>query len=286
MKKSRHIEYIKDSLHILTSSRKKALGIVMLDIIFLLAYGFVRGSPETFGFLSVIYEYLKSFLTLASQQAKELALEAAKQTSIFTIMRDNPVIAHYFWLLVLSLILFALSTYFIYCFIEGAGWHLSFGLANAHAGNKTGFKNFIRQFFVVNIPWFLLFMLYVIVSFIDSFRATTLERLGHQNPLGLKIASIIYLLLIAYFAVISYSLIGTSSSLGILKRALSLGAKKYAEIVPAFALVVLAFVVLNYALIAIGKLSSLLMIIIGIAAVFPVIVLARVYLKRVIGNIA
>ncbi|MDP7457297.1 MAG: hypothetical protein QGH47_01090, partial [Candidatus Woesearchaeota archaeon] len=199
-----HTTEFEKALKIFKSNPGAIFKIILLDIIFLLVYGFVKGSPDLSGFLGKIYEYLKIFLTLTSQKAKDLTLEVARQVSIFSLIDENPLIAKYFYLLLLAFLLFGLVTYFLYSFMQGSSWYL-----NAKLTSETpSYKNYIKQFFKVNILWFLLYVIFIIVGFINSFRFTILERSGTPNPPGLDIFIIVLIIIIAYFGSISYALIG------------------------------------------------------------------------------
>ncbi len=240
-----------------------------LDILFLLVYGFVAGSPESGSFLGKIYEYLSAFFTLTSQSAKELTISYARDPSVIALIHQNPLIAHYFYLLLLAFFLFGLSTYFLYCFFEGSAWY--------HAvGKKVSYRSYVTQFFAVNILWFVIFIVYAAGSFVQDYRQSVLERLGQPNPWGLKFFLIALILAVSYFALVSYCLIGQPE---VMRKAFSTGLKAAKQLVPAYLIILLLFAIINYFLVWIRSFSFSLMVLLGILIIFPAIAWARVFFK-------
>tara|TARA_Y100000310_G_C20695429_1_gene825356 strand:- start:3079 stop:3936 length:858 start_codon:yes stop_codon:yes gene_type:complete len=272
-----HTDQVNKTIELVKNRKKTVAYIVFLDILFLLVYGFVRGAPGASGFLGKIYDFIRIFLTLTSQQAKELTLELARKVSIITLINQNPLIGKYFYSLLILFILFGIAIYFIYSFMQGSSWYLSFKLMH-----PLSYKKFIKQFFLVNIPWFLLYTIFLIVEFVNSYRFTILERAGEANPQGLKIFSIILIIIVFYFAIISYSLIGHYRTKTIFKKTFIIGIKNIKSLIGPFILLGIIFTLINYVIIILGNINFLLMLILGILLLFPTITISRIYLKGVI----
>jgi len=271
----------KKSVQLMNAHKGKVALVAFLDILFLFLYGLIKGSPEISGFLSKIYDFLKIFLTLVSQSSKQFTREIAGQKTVFTLIRENPIIERYFYLLLFTIIIFALFVYFLYSFLEGSNWYLNLKVADS----SLTYTPFVKQFFLVTIPWFILFSIHVIISFINTFRQTVTERLQLDNPIGLQIFLFVYLFTIIYFALISYALIGRYKPLKNIKKTFSLGFKKAKIILPAFLLIVLGTIIINYLLIFLATINFILMFILGILILFPYIFWARIYIKVVINDI-
>ena len=260
---------------------KSTITIVVLDLLFLLLYGFVKGAPEISGFMGKTYQYLKVFLNLISENAKNLTEDAARKISVFELIQQNDIIAQYFYLILLTLFLFAIATYILYSIIEGSAWWHSYKLIN----KEISYKRFIIQFTAITFPFYLGIILLALLSFIDTFRALTLERLQVAAPIGLRIVMLILGLIIIYFGSIAYSLIGKESAWKTVKKSIKIGFKKFHKYFPAFLLIFIVFFLLNFIALFLGNISLIVMLIVGIVLIFPSITWARIYSKLVLDRI-
>tara|TARA_Y100000031_G_scaffold151823_1_gene193772 strand:+ start:206 stop:1054 length:849 start_codon:yes stop_codon:yes gene_type:complete len=276
-----HIKEATNALSLMKDHIRYIVYVVLLDILFLLIYGFVKGAPELTGFLGKTYDYLKVFLTLVSQNAKSITEEVAKKTSVVTLITTNELIRQYFLLLVFTLLLFAVVAYFLYGFIIGSAWYNNTRMLS----NKIGYKEYIKQFYLVTIPFFILFIIHSIISFIETFRQITLERMTLPIPSGLSTFLLLYMLVIFYFALIAYSLIGKYPTKKLLKKTLHIGIKKSKTFFPAFIIMVLVFFIANLLMLYLGSINPYTMLVVGIIVLFPVIAWTRLYAKLVVDRI-
>ena len=67
-------------------------------------------------------------------------------------------------IIILGIIL-AIIVYVLYCLFQGFIWRFSFNLI----GKKREYIPYIKRFFLVNIPWYILFIAYVLINFIFSY---------------------------------------------------------------------------------------------------------------------
>ena len=260
---------------------KSTITIVILDILFLLLYGFIQGAPEISGFIGKTYQYLKVFLNLVSESAKSLTEDAARKVSVLQLIGQNDAIARYFYLIILTLILFAIATYILYVIIEGSAWWHSYKAIN----KQISYKKFITQFSLVSLPFYTGVILLFILSFADTYRAITLERMSLPSPIGLKLFMLFIGLVLIYFGSIAYALIGQESATKTIKKAIHIGFSKAHKYFPAFLVVFIVFFLLNFIALFLGNISPIAMMIVGILLIFPSIAWGRMYSKLVLDKI-
>ncbi len=160
-------------------------------------------------------------------------------------------------------LLFALIVYLVYVIFQSFAWFVSMKIAE----KKVLVWPFFRKFLLFNLFWFLLFVVYNIIDLLNDLSAV----LGSK---GSSIAAVIcnlFLLIIVYFAVISYIRMN-------FKSAFVLGWKKYRQILPSFLVVFLYFFALNIILPPLFNLNYYLGAVLGIVLFLPALVLARVFM--------
>ena len=137
----------------------------------------------------------------------------------------------------------ALVAYPLYCFFHGFLWKFATLL--------RGKAFSVKKFFLVNLLWFPLFCLYLVVNFVFSYFDTVAQRLNPSTfPLLASISNILFFF-IAYFAFLSYAFLSTEKAGASIRKAFSTGFGRKG--VP----LALALVVMTFAMLLISKLSTI-----------------------------
>lgn len=160
-------------------------------------------------------------------------------------------------------LLFALIIYLVYVIFQSFAWFVSMKIV----GKKILVWPFFRKFLLFNLFWFLLFVVYNIIDLLNDLSAA----LGGKGSSAVAVICNLFLLIIVYFAVISYIKLD-------FKSAFVLGWKKYRQILPSFLVVFLYFFALNLVLPAAFNQNYYLGAVLGIVLFLPAIVWARVFM--------
>lgn len=160
-------------------------------------------------------------------------------------------------------LLFVLTVYIVYVIFQSFAWFVSMKIA----GKKVLIWPFFWKFLLFNLFWFLLFVVYNLVDLIADLSAV----LNNKEFSIISIAGNLFLLLIAYFAVISYVRLN-------FKSAFVLGWKKYRQVLPSFLVVFLYFFALNVVLPPLFSVNYYLGAVLGIVLFLPSLVWARVFM--------
>lgn len=160
-------------------------------------------------------------------------------------------------------LLFILIIYLVYVIFQSFAWFVSMKIA----GKKVLVWPFFRKFLLFNLFWFLLFVVYNLIDLLSDLSAV----LGGKGSSAVAVICNLFLLIIVYFAVISYIA-------PYFKSAFVLGWKQYKQILPSFLVVFLYFFVLNVVLPPLFSLNYYLGAVLGIILFLPALVLARIFM--------
>ena len=241
-----------------------------IDLLFLFVFFIVYNF-----FLVNIIDRIISLLMLTGK-----AFEGLTQTDItLNILSNqqqmNSLIANIgFWIFGLI----ALS-YTLYCIFQGTNWFIAHKILK----EKTNFKDYIKRFFGVNILWGISF---VIIAYFYVKAVIYTQVLRIPSNLGIvSIFSAILLIILCYFAFISYILIKKQGFIDAIKKSFSLGTKEFQTIASMYVLLILGFALIDGLLRLLFMINTTLMIIVGIILIFPAIAYARLVIISVIGNL-
>ena len=97
-------------------------------------------------------------------------------------------------------------------------------------------------------------------------------------------ASIISLVVLYYFTLISYSMCYKYKLKELCKKTIKVGVKRIQEISLVILSLAVMFVILNYAIKIISLISVNLMLVVGVILVFPLIAFSRIHLIKIINK--
>jgi len=180
-----------------------------------------------------------------------------------------------FWILVLAVLI-----YLLYCIFQGTSWFIAHKILK----EKTNFKDYIKRFFAVNILWHIAFVI-IAYFYVRALIFTNVLKIS-SNFGTVRIFSLIILIILSYFAFISYVLIKKHKFIESIKKSFSFGIKEFSTIVPMYVLLILGFALIDVLLRLLFMISTTLMIVVGIVLIFPIIVYARIVIISVIENLA
>lgn len=232
-----------------------------LDVLFFIAVGFLTKS--------IVLKMQESLLQIAAVFSAGLS-ELSRSGSVLDVLFSSSALP--FWKSwFLHWLLFMLVIYLVYIVVQSVAWNLSLRII----GKNISFLKYFVSFALLNLFWFLLFIVYNIIDLTGDLRSSMSS--GATISLFSVFAGIL-LIFLAYFAVISYVRLS-------LKKSFIFGCKRYRELVPPYFFVLLYFFILNFVLSKIVLTSYAFAVVAGIVLFVPAIAFARVYLALNINKV-
>lgn len=182
-----------ESFTAIKSNFKLFLLALGFDIVLALLYGFISSA-----YLNKMNEYVYAIghVALSAKGLRESSIMSL--SSIFV----NPDTTGYFWLIGLLLVLLVFSIYFTFSFLFGISTYTAFNISNF---SKTDMLKFVKKFFWINIPWFIILAVYEIFSFYFFFvdnsqvrQSLNLEQSNFGFFGSLILLVIVYLMLVSF----------------------------------------------------------------------------------------
>ena len=188
---------------------------------------------------------------------------------------NSLIISIGFWILGLAVL-----AYLLYCIFQGASWFIAHKIFKT----KTNFKEYIKRFFAVNFIWYVIILI-IAYFYVKAVIYTKVLRIP-SNLGTVGIFSLVILIILSYFAFISYALIKKHGFIDSIKKSFSFGIKEFSTIVPMYVLLILGFALIEVLLRLLFMINTILMIVVGMILIFPFIAYARLVIISVIENLA
>lgn len=179
---------------------------VLVDLVGLIIFIFVNSI-----YIEKIVAALTSFNMHVSRNMEEIMGDLLTKKDIFALMSKYPQIGNDISTVLFLTFLMLLSLFIIYCIFQGISWFFAYKFA----GHKESLSRIMLRFSLVNIPWFLLFMIVSFISLLFSLRAVL-----SSSPVSFTnmISGIISFLFI-YVVVVSYTRLHTKNPFRAVKLA-------------------------------------------------------------------
>ncbi len=226
-------------------------------------------------FLSSIMDRIISLLMLTGKAFQGLTQNEISLNILSNQQQMNSLIINIgFWIFGLVVL-----SYLLYCIFQGASWFIAHKIFKI----KTKPVDYIKRFFAVNFVWY---VMVVIISYFYVKAVIYTQVLRIPSNLGIiNIFSVILLIVICYFAFISYVLIKKHGFIDSIKKSFSLGIKEFPTIASMYVLFILGFIIIDFILRLLFMININLMIIVGIILIFPVIAYMRLAIISVIESL-
>ncbi len=255
---SYQINNLKQSFELLTKSPFYLAFPIFIDIIFLLAIGFV-GSI----FTTKAIPYLQNLATIQTQ-ATDTSAMIAQQTQLASTLTH----------VILILLQIVLAVFILWIIFQGINWFLAVKCVK----KKVNLKKYSLNFIVINIIWILLTA--IIAKF---FFEITLKNLLSTTPIVsqslINIITILILIIILYFLFIGHAISYKYNLKDFLKNIFKTGVKDFKKIILAYITLIILFFIANY-IVKLFSLSFASMIIAGIIILMPLITFSRIFIIK------
>lgn len=182
---------LEESLKSIFKNKKNVFIALGFDIVLMLIYVFV-----TLRYTGKMTQFGEHIFSVALSAKGVKATASPTFTSIFV----NPFTTGSILLIMLLMMLYAISLYFIFSYLFGVSTYICF---NINKIDKKDMMRFVKRIFIINIPWAVVLFIYSLLSMYVAFVNTVRERMnmgtwwGNYVMLGLIIL-IMYLILVSY----------------------------------------------------------------------------------------
>lgn len=191
----------------------------MIDIAFFIALAFAHYEilKRLAGFVQVLMEELQNTLAGAIAQEDITQFKPA-------LMKSAGFLTAYHQILKFIIILL-IAVFLIWIVFKSINWYL----ANRIVKGKINFKSYAKYFALYSLLWFFGLIL-ILAIFVSLTSYSTSQMLPLIGQTGTKILTAVLILVLAYFAFISFALIPKVK----FKEVFIKGAKKWKQIIPAY----------------------------------------------------
>ena len=268
LKKSATPDAAKAALKAIIDSPFLLFCAAVIDILFFVALGGILGF-----FSERILYYVTHAGNLVSSYSQGLSA-ADSPASIMGLLSNAgamPSAQQAAWL---TLGLFA-ALFSAYCLFQGTAWFLASRMGNNRNKQAVHWAGFIREFAVITLPWFALFIIYnAIIIWIDysGFLPETITRFA---------VLMIFFCIAFYFVMPAYASIGICEQRSLVKRAFRIGIRKAGYFLPAYLLIIAAVIAINIFLALVQTASSTLLLAGGALIFIPFMTWTRVFIEAV-----
>lgn len=191
--------------------------------------------------------------------------------------------------IVLAGLLMILLCYLSYVIFEGASWRMSRIFA---VKERIGYIEYLKKFSLLNLFWLILFLAYEAFSFFIDFKygsiGQAVQESAAQNTtlIILKVLSWLFLIIVLYFASVSYPLIRKEdSATGIIRKAFALGYRKIDYLAPRMAFAIILLLIVDMLVVLTSRISMGVMILLGVLILLPALIWTRIYMHIIMKNI-
>jgi hypothetical protein len=226
------------------------------DVFFFLVYGFLTRP---------VRDKIIEHIVIIGGKLSQLATETIK-TSYFKLLWTESVKPYTTQMLFLLLI-FLIMVWVLYCVFQGTTWWI----CRTIAGKKEAYQKYLITFTKLNIVWGLLFVIYLALDTYVDLKNALLKAVT-QQPAGQSILLIIYLIIVIYFALISYST-------GKLRNIFKTG-KNLKQTIPPMLLSFVLILIIHFIVKLAGMINAIAALIIGILLILPALTFIKTHLVR------
>jgi len=256
----------RESLSILLKKKNIIWMGISIELLFFFILGFFAGPLQEGIFNNLL-------------QLGDLVIQESDITNdIFSVITSSNYFKN---LLVLLAILFVL-VYFFYGWFQGYLWRFSFNLIK-----RDQYKQFIIKFYKINILWYPLFCIFILINF-SFFYFDTLAKRVDETAISFEPVTYLLVFIIAYFALPSYAYLTTYPPWKSIKLSIK-NAKNVLDNVYLLFIIAIPFILIHLILKGIDKaiindtISLTITLVVGLVTIMPLLIWARLtVLKSII----
>jgi len=237
----------------------------VLDIILFLIYGFATAP---------IYNKLLAHINLIGSNAGTAVQEATRYSQGFFSILAHESIKPYLYKIALLLLLLAATVYLIYCILQAINWKIALQMT----GKKIRYLDYFKKFLIINIIWFILYIIYYLLVLAVDLRKILITTIAQAQPSSvLNIILTFYLIIIAYFAAISYIQLSV-------KKSWQTGTKKIKQLFPSVLLIAAYLMLINIITGQLIYFNPIIGMITGTILLIPAFTIGRIYISLLINK--
>lgn len=244
----------------------------IMDILFILlaVFSFAALQMKIIDRIQAMSDMVMEELSAASGEAIDMT---EVDSSMFNdIMASSPEISRMFSEAILFFIALVVLLYLIWSFFQGINWSMS----NRVYHRKHDWVAYMKRFFGINLLWFFIFMLVLYIWFsITFYNMKSFIPLINQTALNWIMALI--LMVLAYFAIISYVLAYHHSTWKSFGSAFSHGYRYLLDMLMMFGSIIGTLAISLYLAYIFYQVSALLSLAVLVVVFIPMLSLIRFF---------
>jgi len=255
------------SWRLLAQSKAYLVMSAVLDALFFMAYGFLTAP--------ILDKLTTHIIIIGSLAAEQLRVPAGRMRPAVIDLIFQPPVSQYTYQFLGLLVLLGLVVFVLFCLVQGTNWRFASWLTH----RKLGWRQHLLQFARVNLFWFVLYAVWYCIDAVLDLRRIAIEKATGEPSAATGIAWTAVLVLLVYFAVISYPELS-------IRKGFLLGIRKATTMVPAAIILIAHFLAGNLVVRLIGKVNPAAMFIIGVVVLLLLIAWVRLYITLVVRRAA
>ncbi|MBI2147339.1 hypothetical protein HYU19_02560 [Candidatus Woesearchaeota archaeon] len=262
----------------LLRQKKLAAGMMLLDAVFIILYGFVSAAylPNILDFVVVV----------GSAISRHAVTNPNSNAGLFAMLRETGAMGA-FWSLAILAITFLCSAFVLYTALSGSAWFLSRKALHPTSSppaattlQHTAYAAYLWRFAKVSLLWGVLALAGNVVSYLLDLRQTVVTG---NVPTASSPFIAAYFILLVYVSSISYVSPyhgAASTSWGLIKQSAREGMSLWRKTIPAMIAIALLYLAIHKILVLAHGVNPTLSLVLGILLVFPLFSFARVFFGK------
>jgi hypothetical protein len=265
IKKSNQIKNLILSFNLLKKNPFYLVLPILLDIIFLLSIGF-SGNYLT----KQAMPFFERYAALQSMQLQANLINTNNPTEFLNI---NAEIMQVFTKIVSIFAKVILAIVVLWIIFQGLNWIL----ASKATKKKISYLKFYRNFSILTFLWLIFFG--TISAFFIKFtaRSALTQSILLSSPI-VNLITIFFLIITTYLLFIGYSNCYQNKLKEVFIKIYKIGFIKFKSTIPAFLIIFILFLIINFVLKLLSSLNPSITIVIGMFLIMPLLSFSRVYL--------
>jgi len=244
------------------------LGIIAIDLAFITVFSFVY---------TLYFSKIVTHVNVILQQTPQVT-GALQSQDIYSAMPFVQTISEQIFEIKKIAFILAVSSLVIWIGFQAYNWCNCFRVS----GKKISYLNYLKPFSVLSIIWTAIISLILYIS-IQMFFGNAMSFSGSpDNPGILNIGILMAFLIVGYFALVSYSLKGTVKE--VLSKTVVFSFLK-SKVLVSYLFIIASAGIINFIILLLFKISSILAFIIGFILVLLLFIFARVYMINVVQDL-
>lgn len=242
--------------------------VILIDIAFIFIFSFVY---------TLYFTKILDYLQIIMQQTPILTSAVQSQDIASTTSIIQEVGRAVFEIKKIALML-AISVFVLWIGIQTVNWKNCFKIAK----EKVSYINYLKSFTIMSAIWTAIISFIIYISVQMFFGKVSTMTTNPSDGTILNIGLLIALVVVGYFALVSFSIKGTIRE--VLKKTVMFSLSR-SKVLVTYLLIIAIAAVINFIIMGLLKINNILGLVIGLILVLLLFVYGRIYMINVIQEL-